>query len=132
MRRLFPLFQSFKEGFDLQYEIKEVTIKNKEHVRKRHVIEFKNDAYQLLSPLLMLDAPLLNWRLLDEVEALLAGEKERLDFTGNRTTVTATKEEAKIEDSLGELDPSSQLPTVWIKTEELYDLLTFWRSKTSS
>lgn len=114
----------------MKYKIKEVELSRGEHVHKRLLIEFEDKRYAILTELLMVDAPLLNWRILDELDAVLHDEKSTAQFTGNRTKVELTKETTTIDDLLSDLmDEAVQLKSLSLKTTELHDLVLNWYEK---
>lgn len=114
----------------MDYEIKTIELRNQKHLRKRLVIEFKNPSLAILATFLMVDAPLLNWRILADIEAIINKEKSTIQSTGNRTTITVTEEITTIEDALTDLmDEDAVLETVHLKTTEFNEVLKEWHQR---
>jgi len=107
----------------LNYKIREVELKNKEISRTRTVIEFEDESKAIVAEFLMADAALLNWQIIKDVEAILAGEKEEIQSVANRTKITIRKSETIIEDSF---DDEYALETVCLQTKDFQALLKEW------
>lgn len=116
-----------KERMTMQYEIKEIKLQNKRKQRTRLVITFANPKYTLLSEYLMVDAPLLNWRILMDLQQVLSNKKEEVQLSGNRTSIMITKEETKLDDLLvGLVDEDDLLETVVMSTAKFHEILLQW------
>lgn len=111
----------------MQYEIKEIELQNKNKIRPRLIITFADSNYELLGEWLMVDAPLFNWHVLDKIQKVLANEKEKFQSSGNRTSITITKDKTIIEDLLASIvDDGDLLATVVLDTVEFQGVLLQW------
>lgn len=107
----------------MNYRIREIELKNKEISRTRKVIEFEDESDAIVAEFLMVDAALLNWQVMRDIEAILAGEKQEIKSIGNRTKITIRKEETVIEDTF---DDEYELETAILATNEFQRLLKEW------
>ena len=113
------------------FEIKEVMLNQGKHQRKRLVIEFELPEQAVLGEILMTDAPLLSWNILQEMNDVLCGEKEVVQGSGNRTSWVIQKEITTISDLFSDMDEDIPvMETCTIETKILYDLVKMWQSKT--
>jgi len=111
----------------LLYKVREIELKNKNQTIKRLIIEFEDSACAILAEYLMVDAPLLNWKVINEMDAVLNERKKETQLSGNRTLITVNNLETKIEDLLaGMVDESDKLPTVVIETDAFHHILINW------
>lgn len=114
----------------MNYEIKVIELQNKNETRKRLVIEFNNEKYALLAEYLMIDAPLLNWRILSELEKVLGNKQSKIQLTGNRTTISMTKDHTTIRDALADMmGDTSKLESILMKTDKFKQILVQWYEK---
>lgn len=108
------------------YELKEITLKNKGHEKKRLVINFFEKKYDILAEFLMSDAKLLS----DELElAFIKVNTDRVDkvvLTGNRCAVEIKKNETEISDLFADLNQKEFHP-LKISTESFYDFVSLWK-----
>lgn len=105
------------------YEIKEVTLKNANHEKKRHVIEFYDKQMDIIGEFIMTDVSLLDNKLVDEITDVLEGKTAVIEGSGNRTAWYITPETTVIEDLFVEmdgLDPSE------INTKRLLEIIQDW------
>lgn len=117
----------------MEYEIKEIQLRNKDTYRKRLIIEFADKSLNILAEFLMVDAPLLNWRIIKDVEGVLSNKKERIQLAGNRTKITVTKKETIIEDLYEDLsDYENKLQQVTLHTAEFQSILQHWHEETTA
>lgn len=113
----------------MHYEIKQIELHNKNGTRKKLIIEFFDPAYALLGEFLNVDASLLNWYILREVKAVLDNEKDQVESSGNRTSITVTKEQTRIEDLFdGIIADEDVLTPIVIETDTLYQILVNWHA----
>ena len=114
----------------MEYNIKEITLRNKHQQRTRLIIEFQNPTYAILGELLMIDAPLLQWRIIKDIESVLAQRSEVVEYIGNRTKAIIRIDETEISDLFTHVSESDgRLQTVTIETTELLALLCMWQQK---
>lgn len=105
------------------YEIKEVTLKNANHEKKRLVMEFYDEQMDIIGEFIMTDLPLLNNKLVDEITEVLEGKTAVVEGSGNRTAWYITPETTVIEDLFVEMDgfdPSE------INTKRLLEIIQDW------
>lgn len=105
------------------YEIKEVILKNANHEKKRHVIEFYDKQMDIIGEFIMTDVSLLKNKLVDEITAVLEGETAVIVGSGNRTAWYITPETAVIEDLFVEMDG---LDSSEINTKRLLEIIQDW------
>lgn len=109
------------------YEIKVKTLHHKGRRRKRLVIEFTDKKKEILQEFLMTDALLLDGELIQEVEALLRGDRMLVSGSGNRTSWHIDKECAVIDDLFADMGIDLPLFTsTAIETTKLYDIMIAW------
>jgi|SRR5699024_8555396 len=105
------------------YEIKEVTLKNANHEKKRLVMQFYDEQMDIIGEFIMTDVTLLKNKLVDEIAALLEGKTSVVEGSGNRTAWYITPETAVIEDLFVELDG---LDSSEINTKRLFEIIQDW------
>lgn len=112
------------------YEIKEITLKNKNTDKKRLIIEFNDPEMAILGEFLMADAGMLDYRVLDQINFVLAGSSTVEKFSGNRTSLTIERTDTKIEDLFESLfDDFNPFEVVEMNTVKLRDLILTWKEK---
>lgn len=112
------------------YEIKEITLKNKNTEKKRLIIEFNDPEMAILGEFLMADAGMLDYRVLDQINFVLAGSSTVEKFSGNRTSLTIERTDTKIEDLFESLfDDFNPFEVVEMNTVKLRDLILTWKEK---
>ncbi len=62
------------------YEIREIVLKNGPVERKRLVIEFHNQDQQIVGEFLMVDANLLEGKIVREIKRLMVGRKKKCNL----------------------------------------------------
>lgn len=107
----------------MNYKIREIELKNNQISRTRTIIEFEDESDAIVAEFLMADAALLNYQVIKDVEAILAGEKEEIQSVGNRTKITIRKSETIIEDTF---DDEYELEAVCLDTKDFQALLKEW------
>lgn len=111
----------------MDYEIKEVELRNNSITKKRRIIQFADEQYEILAEFLMSDAPLMDWQIVREVENVVNGNATSIKSSGNRTHIHVTLEETVLTDLLASIENDfSALQPLRIKTENLYSLLQRW------
>src|SRR5690625_7817083 len=78
------------------YELKEVTLKNKNYEKKRLVINFYNPQYNILAEFLMSDSCLLSEEISRAFK--LVSSREKVELSGNRCHVEIKQTETCISD----------------------------------
>lgn len=107
------------------YELKEVTLKNKNIKKKRLVINFHEKKLAILAEFLMSDASLLSEELTLAFNQISKGEKEKVVLSGNRCVVEIKKAMTEISDLFNEYD-SEGYPSFKIPTEEFSGYVSMW------
>src|SRR5699024_1410767 len=97
MRKLYLHFRSMR-GNKYMYEIREIELKNDQHVKKRLVITFKNPEEEIIGVFLMTDAPMYHFELIEDIEAVLSGRKKGFTHAGNRCEIEVDVDETIISD----------------------------------
>lgn len=111
----------------MDYEIKEVELRNNSITKKRRIIQFADEQYEILAEFLMSDAPLMDWQIVRQVENVINGNATSIKSSGNRTHIHVTLEETVLTDLLSSIEKDfSALQPLRIKTENLYSLLQRW------
>jgi len=62
---------------------------------------------------------------------VLAGNKEKVEFSGNRCTATVTKNETVLEDLYEDMEGMESYVPYKIKTSDLLQLIDMWLDKIS-
>lgn len=113
------------------YEIREVLVRNGEHERSILVINFQDAKYDIVGEYLMTDAPMMNYRILEDIDQVLSGEKDELIINGNRCSLQIQGEKTYIEDLFdGLFEDFDTYDSLSLPTEELRELISMWREKT--
>lgn len=111
----------------MEYVINEIELTNKTNSRKRLVIEFANPSYAILAEFLMSDAPLMSWRIIQDIGNVISGKQESFENSGNRTHIHVTKEETNITDLFsGMFDEEVIYKPVTIETKKLLQIISEW------
>lgn len=105
------------------YELKEVTLKNKNIEKKRLVIKFQDENYAILAEFLMSDAMLLSEELTLAFKQVNKGEKVIL--TGNRCAVEIESIQTEIVDLFTEYGSGAYQP-LNISTNEFKSYISIW------
>jgi len=114
----------------VMYEIKHVTLQRGKQTKKRYVIEFTDPEQSILGEFLMVDVPLFSGEILDEITAVLRGDRRWIKGSGNRSSWDIDRHVAVISDVFIETgDDIPTMPTCTIQTEQLYDLVEMWLRK---
>lgn len=108
------------------YEIREIVLKNGPVERKRLVIEFHNQDQQIVGEFLMVDANLLEGKIVREIKRLMVGEKEEVQFSGNRCFVKVRRDKTYFEDLYEDVAGMKSYPPYEMDTNEFYELVNMW------
>lgn len=108
------------------YEIREIVLKNGPVERKRLVIEFHNQDQQIVGEFLMVDANLLEGKIVREIKRLMVGEKEEVQFSGNRCFVKVRRDKTYFEDLYEGVAGMKSYPPYEMDTNEFYELVKMW------
>ena len=111
------------------YEIKEIVLKNGPTEKKRLVIEFTDPEQQIIGEFLMSDVDLLHGKIVREINDLLQGKKDEVEFSGNRCFVLARKNMTKIEDLYADMEGMDGYPPYEMDTTEFLQLIKVWKKR---
>lgn len=115
------------------YDIREVIVKNGPHERSVWVIDFDDPKMDIIGEFLMTDAPMMSYRVLDDLNDVLSGEKTEATFSGNRCSVNIHRKRTVIEDLfVGLFHEFDTFASCEIDTNELKDLIIMWREQTGT
>lgn len=131
MIKSFLHFQYMK-GTDIMYEIREIELKNGEHIKKRLVITFADSAYEIVGTFLMSDAPMFQFELIEDVGAVLAGKREPFTMAGNRCELKVDVRETRIEDLFADDASDVSMQAATIPTTKLLEWMRMWREELRS
>lgn len=113
------------------YDIKEITLKNKQYEKKRKIITFHDEAMTIVGEFLMTDAPLMDGKVLHIIERVIQGKEETATFTGQRCQLMIAKDETTIVDLYAERPGMTKLASYTIDTITLLDLIHMWLQRLS-
>jgi len=105
------------------YQIKTVTLTHKNIEKKRLVITFNDQSYELVADYLMADAPLLSFEIIQVIEAVLNGQNKAAKWAGNRTELTINPDTSIIEDLF------EQKEAISVETNWLYEMTVLWQNQ---
>lgn len=109
------------------YKIKEVTLQNKNIEKKRLIIEFDNPDMAIVAEFLMSDSVMMETAILTDINAVLNGEVDQVEMSGNRCGLRIQKETTIMNDLLTDLyDDIKGLTTFEINTQDLKSLILMW------
>lgn len=108
------------------YELKEVTLRNKNIEKKRLVIKFEDEKYAILAEFLMSDAMLLSEELTLAFKQV--NNEEKIILTGNRCAVEIESTQTKIVDLFAEYDSGAYQP-LNISTNEFENYISIWHEE---
>lgn len=111
------------------YKFKEVTLKNGPKEKKVLVIHFDDAEMEIVGEFLMADARLLRGQVLQKMELVLAGEKDVMESSGNRCSLTIKADVTKITDLFEGMDGVDWYPSYEINTRKLRELIVMWLEK---
>lgn len=115
------------------YKLKTVTVQGKMNNKDVLVVEFTDEAYQIIGAFLMTDAPLMNFSVLTLLEKVLVGKKAREQFSGNRCRLDITKEKTIINDLFSGLgDDVPAYRSCEVETRQLKDWVVQWKKDKES
>jgi|SRR5690625_421722 len=113
------------------YEIREVIVKNGDFERSIWVINFEDSKYDIVGEFLMTDAPMMSYRILEDLKDVLTGKREEATVNGNRCSLRINKECTYIEDLFdGLFEDFDTYSPAHIGTKELRDLIYMWKETT--
>lgn len=113
------------------YDIKEITLKNSHHEKKRKIITFHDEAMAIVGEFLMTDAPLMDGRIVHVIERVIQGEKDTATFTGQRCQLIIAVDETTMTDLYAEISGMTSLASYTINTITLLDLINMWLKRLS-
>jgi len=112
------------------YQIREVVLCRGEDKKKRLVIEFTAPDQAILGEFLMADAPMFAGGILQEIDAVILGEREKMIGSGNRCGWEIDADQAVINDLFADMgDDVPSMPTCTIETKKLAELVDIWLTK---
>lgn len=111
------------------YQFREITLKNGPIERKTLVIDFDDSKMKIVGEFLMADAPLLRGQILEEIDQVLAGEKQRITLSGNRCALKITATTTIISDLFEEMYDIDVYPSYEIDTKKLRQFIVMWLQK---
>ncbi len=112
------------------YQIREVVLYRGEDKRKRLVIEFVEPDQAILGEFLMTDAPMFAGGILQEIDAVILGERAKMIGSGNRCGWEIDADQAVINDLFADMgDDVPSMPTCTIETKKLAELVDIWLTK---
>lgn len=112
------------------YQIREVTLTNELHEKKRLVIECDDPKMAIVGEFLMADSQLIGSVVLKEIEKILADEVDHIESNGNRCSLEIRKDKTLISDLFeGMFDGFDTYPSCEINTKELKGLILMWHEK---
>lgn len=106
------------------YELKEITLQNKDYKKKRLVINFYDPQYNILAEFLMSDACLLSEEISHAFK--LVSSREKVELSGNRCHVEIKKAETYISDLFSN-NESNSYPSLKLNTEEFKQYINIWK-----
>src|SRR5699024_9459876 len=106
------------------YELKEVTLKNKQYEKKRLLINFDDPQYNILAELLMSDSCLLSEEISRASKLVSSGAK--VELAGHRRPVEIKQTEACISDVYSDNEAISY-PSLKLTTEEFKRYINIWK-----
>lgn len=110
------------------YAIKEITLQQGQHERKRSVITFKEREKQIVGEFLMSDAPMLEFAIIQDIDIVLRGEESYILRSGNRCSVKITKDRTYIEDLYTDLYEGLHTYAPYeMDTNEVLSLVHMWK-----
>lgn len=112
----------------MMYQIKEVILHNKSIERKVLIIEFEDPRLNIVGEFLMTDASLVDYSVVDEIAAVLAGQKDYAESGGNRCLLEIKADYTIISDLLeGMFDGFDTFESYQMETKQLLDLIIIWK-----
>lgn len=111
------------------YTIREITLQHGMKKRIRPVIEFTDADMQIVGEFLMADAPMLQGKVVQEMEAVLDGKKEEIQISGNRTALHVTRARTEVTDLFAGMDDVNSYPSYQMETNALRNLIVMWLEK---
>src|SRR5699024_8096036 len=85
-------------GVFYMYHIREVILKSEQAERKRLIIEFIDPAQAIVGEFLMMDASMLNFSVLEDLNKVLSKESKYIESSGNRCYLKINPEKTRLED----------------------------------
>lgn len=114
-------------GSKQMYEIREIELKNDKHVKRRLVITFEDPQEEIIGVFLMSDAPMYQFELIGDLEAVLSGQREPFVQAGNRCEIEVGVKETVISDLFAHMVEDAAMPSVTLKTEKLLQYIKMWQ-----
>jgi len=108
------------------YDIKEVTLRKNEHIKKRPVIIFHEDDMSIVAEFLMTDAPLFKSSILNDFEEVMYKQLYNIERSGNRTHIQLQEQWTTLSNLFDEADGFTPYRTYMIATDTLYELTKMW------
>src|SRR5690625_6171776 len=112
------------------YQIREVVLCRGEDKIKRPVIEFTVPDQAILGEFLMTDAPMFAGGILQEIDAVILGERAKMIGSGNRCGWEIDADQTVINDLFADMgDDVPSMPTCTFETQNLAELVDIWLMK---
>ena len=108
------------------YQIRSVQLKNGDITKEVPVIDFDKPEQAIIGEFLMADSSLLQDEVNEAVEQIKRGEKETVEWTGNRCSLTIHQDTTVIED-LFEGIADQTYPPCEIENVKLQQLMDMWQ-----
>lgn len=109
------------------YHFREVTIKNGQHEHKVLTIDFSDPKMAIVSEFLISDASLLQAKVLFDIDAVLNGQIDSIEVSGNRCALEIKRKTTLITDLFTDLyDDFVPLASYEMETEQLRKLIVLW------
>lgn len=105
------------------YTLKEIVLRNKTNEKKRLVIEFADPKKAIVAEFLMVDAPMYNEELLNDIQNIVCGKEKQIKKVGNRCKLEITKHTSLIQDLY---EDNTALPSYQMETLALKELVMKW------
>ena len=111
------------------YHIREIALKNKHQIKKRLVIEFDNPDMKIVGEFLMVDAPLHEWSVLQDVDRVLNKVVPSKHFSGNRCGLDIMPDKTYLYDTFADKEGVSAYSDYKMDTVKLRELILMWRKQ---
>ncbi|MBQ9048887.1 MAG: hypothetical protein IJ120_13415 [Solobacterium sp.] len=107
-----------------EHSYREIRLKNNTKEKRKLIIEFQEEGYELLEEFLETEINTFRKAVLNEITAVLNGEKEDSKFAGNRFSLAIMPGVTIIYD-----DKDEDFQWCQVDTEELYELINEWHER---
>lgn len=112
------------------YHFKEIELENKNMKKTVLAIEFEAEDMAIVAEFLMTDASLLDYKVLSQIDRVLAGTSRIEHANGNRYGLVIKRDMTRMEDLFEDLfDDFQTYPAYEISTVKLRELIVSWRDK---